>query len=94
MGDYGPEMAWSFISFWNVMIAGWWGYHCSGMLNVMLMKILSWGVCMVIAFTIFKQLNTLPAYHAYVKSIRKEVIFDPERVPDSGLLHRVTMGMD
>jgi hypothetical protein len=95
MGDYGPERAWSFISFCNVMIAGWWLYHCSGILNVMLMKILSWGVCMVMAFTLFKQLNTLPVYHAYVKSIStKEVNFDPEKVPDSGLLHKVTMGMD
>lgn len=91
MGDYGPERAWSFISLCNVLVAGWWLYHCSGLLHAMLMKMLGWVVCVIMVLTLFKQLNVLPHYHAYVKSIvNKEVIFDPEKVPDPGLLHKIS----
>ena len=91
MGDYGPERAWSFLSLWTVCVGAWWLYRCGYLIPSVWKKVFSYAAGVMILIVFCYQIKTIPTYSAYVKNIRnKEVQFDSKKVPDAGLLHKIS----
>ncbi|MBK7963949.1 MAG: hypothetical protein IPK10_00605 [Bacteroidetes bacterium] len=91
MGDYGPERAWSFISFASVMLISWWLFHYSIKIPSAAMKISTWFSVFIIGYFVYMQAKELPTYSSYVKKVKaKEILFDAKEVPSSGVLHRMS----
>ncbi|MBK9636729.1 MAG: hypothetical protein IPO63_02535 [Bacteroidetes bacterium] len=91
MGDYGPPRAWSFISFVSVLIGGWWLFNYANKIPSVVLQISTWVAVIIIGYVVYIQVIELPPYLAYLKKVNgKEIMFDVNAVPKSGLLHRLS----
>ncbi|MFN8155724.1 MAG: hypothetical protein U0Y08_15625 [Bacteroidia bacterium] len=93
MGDYGPGRAWSHISLLMVVLASVWILSIEIPIRPLLINALLTIVLTVLLYTGYQQITELPNYRHYLEEVQSgKKIFDPTKVPESGMMHRATMG--
>lgn len=93
MGDYGPGRAWSHISLLMVVLASSWILSTDLRLRPLLMNVLLTIVLTVLLYTGYQQIIQVPAYRNYLDNLQSgNIEFDPKNIPESGMMHRATMG--
>lgn len=93
MGDYGPARAWSHISLLMIVLASLWILTTNLQVRPMLLNATLMIVVATLLYTGYQQIEQVPAYRKYLDNLQSGIIeFDPKNIPESGLMHKVTMG--
>lgn len=93
MGDYGPARAWSHISLLMIVLVSLWILTTNLQLRPMLLNATLMIVVATLLYTGYQQIVQVPAYRNYLDNLQSGIIeFEPKNIPESGLMHKVTMG--
>lgn len=93
MGDYGPARAWSHISLLMIVLASLWILNSKIQLRPFLLNTTLGIVLAALLYTGYQQITQVPAYRNYLDNLQSgKIEFDPKNIPESGLMHKVTMG--
>jgi hypothetical protein len=93
MGDYGPARAWSHISLLIIILSSAWILTTNFQVRPMLLNVTLGIVLAALVYTGYQQYTQVPTYRNYLDNLQNgKIEFEPKNIPESGLMHRVTMG--
>lgn len=93
MGDYGPARAWSHISLLMMVLASIWILTSDIRIRLLLQNGMLGIVLSILLYTGYQQFTQLPVYRHYLDEVQSgKQLFDPTNVPESGMMHRTTIG--